>query len=217
MLRDMVEGEIGAVATERAGIDRFVEQMLPGAVVDLDRFVVLLLHLDALEVGQALGEIVVDRRCGGRAAEDDGEDDGDLTSRQPAPTPRVHCLNVGRRVAAVRGASVGFGQCDSYAERNAPGCMIKTAEGSSRHPPHPRASYHGRKCMANEPQMARRNGVFPDSRSISGYGTAGAVFSSTRKWLSPSPCSGVCSRRYRTLRRTRPAAGRRATTLSKPG
>ena len=71
---DLVEGNVGAVATKRSGVDRFVEQVLSCAIIDLNRLETLLLGDDDAGVGEVAGEVVVDAAShsgyAGRAAQD---------------------------------------------------------------------------------------------------------------------------------------------------
>ena len=74
-------GQVGAIAAKRPRIDRLVEEMLAGAVVDLDRLVLDLLGLDGGWIGQTLGKIGIDGSDRGHRAERQGED-GDHIRRQ---------------------------------------------------------------------------------------------------------------------------------------
>jgi len=68
--RYLVGRQIGAVPAEGARIDRLVQQMLTGAVVDLDRLIGFLLGLDRTGVGQILREERVDARSRDSGPED---------------------------------------------------------------------------------------------------------------------------------------------------
>ena len=63
-LRDLIRRKVGAIAAEGARVDRLVQQVRAGAIVDLDRLVGFLLRLDRRRIGQVLRKERVD--AGGR-------------------------------------------------------------------------------------------------------------------------------------------------------
>ena len=75
---DLVEGDVSAVTTKRPGIDRFVEQVLSRAIVDLNRLEAFLLGDDDAGVGEVASKIVVDAASHGgstrRAAQDQADE-----------------------------------------------------------------------------------------------------------------------------------------------